>query len=52
MINPLGGVCPIAVGEHCIDSQVTLYVFNFMMPLQHIFPHNNLELQPRADVKL
>jgi len=51
MIKSSNVVCSIIVGKHCIDSQATLYVFNFAMFLQHIFTHTNLELQLRVVVK-
>jgi hypothetical protein len=38
-------------GKHCINSQATLYAFNFVNILQHISPHTNLELQLKAIVK-
>ncbi len=34
-----------------LDLQATFYAFNFAKPLQHIFPHTNLELQLQAIVK-
>jgi len=43
MTKPLGGVHPIVMGKHYINSQITLYVFNFVKLLQHIFPHINLK---------
>jgi hypothetical protein len=29
---------PLQWGKHCIDSKVAPYAFNFVTPLQHIFP--------------
>jgi hypothetical protein len=52
MIKPSNEVRPIVMGKHCVNLQAMFYAFNFVMPLQHIFPHTNLELQPRVDVKL
>jgi hypothetical protein len=37
MIKPSSGIHPIVVGEHCIDTQATFYVFNSMKLLQHFF---------------
>jgi hypothetical protein len=42
---------PLQWGKDCIDSQVALYAFNSMMPLQHIFAHINSELQLKAIMK-
>jgi hypothetical protein len=52
MIKLSNEVRPIVMGKHYVNSQAIFYAFNFVMPLQHIFPHTNLELQPKVDVKL
>jgi hypothetical protein len=44
MMKLSGGVHPIVMGKHCINTQAVFYVFNFVKLLQHIFPHINLEL--------
>jgi hypothetical protein len=51
MTKPSGIIHPIVVGEDYINSQVTHYAFNFVMSLQNIFPHTNLESQLRIIVK-
>jgi hypothetical protein len=43
MTKPSCGVCPIAMGKRCIESQALFYAFNLTMLLQHISPHINLE---------
>jgi hypothetical protein len=51
MMKPSGGVHAIVMGKHCINSQDMFYVFNFVKLLQHNFPHTNLELQLKVDLK-
>jgi hypothetical protein len=41
MTKLLGGIHPIIMGKHYINSQALFYAFIFMMLLQHISPYIN-----------
>jgi hypothetical protein len=51
MMKPSSGVHSIVMGKHRINSQAVFYIFNFVKLLQHTFPHTNLELQLKVDLK-